>query len=140
MRRTISALKSMIQGYFTSGSDKWTGQEVEDSFTDTIDSLASAIVTLTDGATILWDLSAGNFAKVTLGGNRTLTISNASTPCSGILWVAQDGTGSRTLTLPSGSKTPTGWALSTAAAPAVDVLGFTFDGTNYRWSIEKYSS
>ncbi|NDF43446.1 MAG: hypothetical protein EB137_02500 [Actinobacteria bacterium] len=55
--------------------------------------------TLTDGATITWDVSASPVAKVTLGGNRTL-----SAPTNGItgqfisLAVIQDGTGSRTLT------------------------------------------
>jgi len=56
--------------------------------------------TLTDGATISWDVSTKSVAKVTLGGNRTLSApSNALDEGQFIsLLVIQDGTGSRTLT------------------------------------------
>jgi hypothetical protein len=56
--------------------------------------------TLTDGATISWDVSTKSVAKVTLGGNRTLSApSNALGAGQFIsLLVIQDGTGSRTLT------------------------------------------
>lgn len=54
--------------------------------------------TLTDGANISWDASAGQKAKVTLGGNRTMNAtSNAVEGATYFLWVIQDGTGSRTL-------------------------------------------
>lgn len=62
---------------------------------------SAAIQTLTDGATIAWDMSLGYNAKVTLGGNRTLAVSN---PVEGItysLGVNQDATGSRTMTWPA---------------------------------------
>ena len=56
--------------------------------------------TLTDGSTVAWDVSASPIAKLTLGGNRTL-----SAPTNAVgsgqyisLLVIQDGTGSRTLT------------------------------------------
>lgn len=61
--------------------------------------LAGIQQTLTDGATINWDVSVGDYAKVTLGGNRT--IANPTNTVNGafyILEVIQDGTGSRTLT------------------------------------------
>lgn len=54
--------------------------------------------TLTDGATINWDVSIGDYAKVTLGGNRT--VANPTNTINGrfyVLEVIQDGTGSRTL-------------------------------------------
>jgi len=61
-------------------------------------SAASAIVTLTDGATITPDFDTGNIFTVTLGGNRTLANpSNLVAGQSGSLFVVQDGTGSRTL-------------------------------------------
>ena len=135
-RRTISALKTLIQGYFTQGIDKWTGQEVKDSFTDIIDSVGSVQTALNDGATITWDVTTGNAAYVTLAGNRTLNITNAAAPCFGVLRVKQDATGNRTLALPAGSIKPTGFSLSTAGN-AIDVLGFWYDGTNYLWFIDK---
>ena len=56
--------------------------------------------TLTDGATVTWDVTASPVAKVTLGGNRTLAL--PSNPLGSgqyaSLLVIQDGTGSRTLT------------------------------------------
>jgi len=58
-----------------------------------------AEATLTDGATISWDMSTQSVAKVTLGGNRTLSApTNSSTGQFCSLNVIQDSTGSRTLT------------------------------------------
>ena len=58
-----------------------------------------AEATLTDGATINWDMSTQSVAKVTLGGNRTLAApSNSSTGQFCSINVIQDGTGGRTLT------------------------------------------
>ena len=58
-----------------------------------------AETTLTDGATISWNMSTQSVAKVTLGGNRTIAApTNGSTGQFASLLVAQDGTGGRTLT------------------------------------------
>ena len=57
--------------------------------------------TLTDQATIAWDVIASPVAKVTLGANRTLAAPSGTSPAAGqfiALTVNQDGTGSRTLT------------------------------------------
>lgn len=101
-----------------------------------------AWVALTDGATITWDVASKREAKgsVTLGGNRTLSITNAANGSAGLLRVTQDGTGSRTLTLPTGSLIVGGGGTSptlSTAAGAVDLLAFEYDGTNYWWTIGK---
>ena len=58
-----------------------------------------AEATLTDGATIDWNMATQAVAKVTLGGNRTLNApTNGSTGQFASILVIQDGTGSRTLT------------------------------------------
>ena len=102
---------------------------------------ASSPQVLTDGATISWNPTLGLNASVTLAGNRTLSF--FSTPAAGsygTLVVTQDGTGGRTLTLPStsnlvlGSSATTTIALSTAAN-AKDILNFYYDGTNCYWNI-----
>ena len=64
-----------------------------------VELLPIAEATLTDGATIAWDVSTSPVAKVTLGGNRTLSApTNAINSGQYIaLLVIQDGTGSRTL-------------------------------------------
>lgn len=61
-------------------------------------SQAGTPTTLTDGATISWDMSGGNNYEIILGGNRTLGApTNATKGQSGSLNVIQDTTGSRTL-------------------------------------------
>lgn len=102
-----------------------------------------AYTALEDGVTINWTVSpylSVQNAKVTLGGNRTLAIRSAAEGMRGSLIVTQDGTGSRTLVLPGGSKTPdSGNSLVTlsTAAGAVDVLHWEYDGQNYYWTIAK---
>ncbi|WP_374572503.1 hypothetical protein [Phenylobacterium sp.] len=63
---------------------------------------AMAAQTLTDAATIAWDMNSGFRAKVTLGGNRILgQPTNLQEGATGSLQVNQDGTGGRLLTYAS---------------------------------------
>jgi hypothetical protein len=87
---------------------------------------------LTDAATIAWDLAAKQSTDVTLGGNRTL-----ANPTHQVnhgrytLRVIQDGTGGRTLAYGSAYQWPGGTAPVLTADPgAVDVIEFTSDGTS----------
>ena len=88
--------------------------------------------TLTDGASISWDLAANQVATVTLAGNRTLT--NPTNKINGnvyILVVKQDGTGGRTLSFGTDYKFAGGTAPTiTTTASKADVLTFVCDGTN----------
>lgn len=98
-----------------------------------------ATATLTDAATISWNLQTQQTAKVTLGGNRTLGApTNMVDGFTYILRVIQDGTGSRTLAYNAVFKWPGGAApvLSTAAG-AIDILTFVSDGTNMYGAIQK---
>lgn len=105
--------------------------------------IAAGVTTLVDGATITWDF-AGYYEMLAevnpIGGNRTLAFANIVAGCRGTLIIHQDGTGSRTLTLPAGSKVRDSGAgaitLSTAAN-SIDVLSFIYDGTNYLWTYGK---
>lgn len=88
--------------------------------------------TLTDGATINWDLSQNQVASVTLAGNRTLAFpTNLVDGGVYILIVRQDATGSRTLGFTGNYKFAGGSAptLTTTASKA-DILTFVSDGTN----------
>ncbi len=87
----------------------------------------------TSGSAATIDLENGNFYKITLTANCTLTFSNppaSGTAGSFTLFLVQDGTGSRTVTWPG----TVDWAAATAptlttTAAAVDVLTFiTLDG------------
>jgi hypothetical protein len=91
------------------------------------------VVTLTDQATIAWDLDRAPVAQVTLGGNRLLTVSNIRNGAVYILFVLQDGTGSRTLSYSSdflfaGGSPP---VMSTGAS-AEDVLSFVTRASKLR--------
>lgn len=91
--------------------------------------------TLSDAATIVWDYTDGYNAQVTLGGNRTLgTPSGVVNGDYGTLKIIQDATGGRTLTLPANFKVVNAGAGAitlTATANAVDILTWTYDGTDF---------
>jgi len=95
------------------------------------DGAYNADATLTDGATITWDVGSSPVAKVTLGDNRTLSAPTNSAAGQFIsLTVIQDATGSRLLTWNSayeftGDVAPT---LTTTANKA-DIFVFKYNGT-----------
>src|SRR5262245_33617092 len=60
--------------------------------------LSEVIQTLTDGATINWDMGNSRIAQVTIAGNRTIAAPTTMLAGSALLIVNQDATGSRTLT------------------------------------------
>lgn len=83
------------------------------------------IVSATDGTTVTFDLSDGNYQKVTLGGNRTLALSNAKVGQFFVIDLVQDGTGSRTVTWFTTIKWSGGSAPTlTTTASKIDSLGF----------------
>ena len=78
------------------------------------------------------DWTKGNKQKSTLTGNCTFTFTAPNAPCSLILKLVQDGTGSRTVTWPaavhwSGGTAPT----LTTTLNKVDIISFYYDGTTY---------
>lgn len=88
---------------------------------------AAVIYGLTDAATIAVDMSLANNFSVTLGGNRTLgNPTNLTAGQSGIIFLSQDGTGSRTLAYSSYWKFPNGVTpVLTTTASAVDAIIYT---------------
>ena len=90
-----------------------------------------AWVTVADAATITFDISQGNKQKVTLGGNRTLAVSNVKDGQVFIIKLTQDATGSRTVTWWSGISWVNGEVPTlTTTANKSDVFGFVQTGTN----------
>ena len=92
-----------------------------------------AEATLTDGATIAWDVQSAPVAKVTLGGDRTL-----NAPTNGIagqfisLLVIQDGTGTRTLTWNAVYEFTADTAPTlTATADYGDLFTFRYNGAKW---------
>lgn len=89
-----------------------------------------AEVTLTDAPTVLWDVSEGPEATVTLGGNRTLDLDGI--PPAGIYFtirVVQDATGGRTLAYSADFDFGTTGSPTLSAANKHDVLTFRSSGT-----------
>lgn len=78
-----------------------------------------------DGATVTFSMAESNHHIVTLGGNRTLAVSNDSNGQAFIIHLLQDGTGSRTVTWWSGIKWAGGDAPTlTTTASKIDTFGF----------------
>ncbi len=89
--------------------------------------------TLTDQATITWDASTQDVAKVTLGANRTLGAPSNNTTGQFIsILVIQDGTGSRTLTWNAVFEfaEDTAPTLTTTASKG-DVFVFRYNGSKW---------
>ena len=86
----------------------------------------------TDGTTVTFDMNVSNYHRVTLGGNRTLAVSNTTAGQAFTILLKQDTTGSRTVTWFSGILWPGGTVPTlTTTANKTDVFTFYFDGTNY---------
>lgn len=98
----------------------------------------TAVVTLTDAATVATDASLGNHFRVTLEGNRTL--GNPTNPVDGqkAIWeFVQDGVGNRTIALDTDfnfGTDVTGVTLSTAAG-ARDLMFAIYNSTAGVWDV-----
>lgn len=92
----------------------------------------TSFVTLTDAATVTWDVNSGSIAQVTLAGNRTLgALTGALGGTVYTLIVKQDLTGSRTLAYHSSYKFAYGAAPTlTTSTGSVDIITFLYDGAS----------
>ena len=89
------------------------------------------VVSLTDAASIAYDMDDGVNASVTLGGNRTLANpTNITVGQSGVIFVKQDSTGSRTLSFGSYWSFAAGTAPTlTTTASALDAIAYSVEST-----------
>lgn len=96
---------------------------------------------LADAATIEWDFLLGSNAVVTLGGNRTIKLSNTADGDSGNILVLQDGVGNRELSLTGTTGTHKvingggGVVRLTSNAKAEDILSFIRRSSTFYWNI-----
>ena len=87
--------------------------------------------TLTDAATIAWDVSANQVTSVTLTANRTFGApTNQVAGAVYVLTVKQDGTGSHTITWNAVFKWSSSVPTLTTTGSARDIFVFLSDGTN----------
>jgi hypothetical protein len=119
-------------GSFTSGSNKWTGQEVEDRLVEIGDSAAweSQKYTISSGS--LYNCANGNLQEITITGNVTLSISN---PEAGKYYTLIKK-GAFTLTLPTSGFSASGSVTGTGTT----VITFLYDGTDYYFNFSTYSA
>lgn len=118
------ATASSIKDEDDMDSDSYTALATQQSIKAYVD---SSIQEATDGATVTFDLGDGanRKHKVTLGGNRTLALSNVQVGQVFMIDLIQDGTGSRTVTWFSTIKWASGSAPTlTTDANAIDTFGF----------------
>jgi hypothetical protein len=95
-------LTSVLSASFASAAEIQVGTVSDKVIAPDQLHLAHAPQTLTDGATISWDMAAGFNAKVTLGGNHTFgTPTNPKAGMTYTLGVIQDATGGRVPVLPT---------------------------------------
>jgi uncharacterized protein (DUF2147 family) len=131
----VSGVTSAIQTQLN--AKQATISESDDNLTFSSNTLGTntAPLTLTDGATITWVAANGINAKVTLGGNRTLSVTSPQSGKTYFIQVSQDGTGGRTLTLPGGGSA----ALNTTASATSALTGF-YDGSAWTWWSDQTSA
>jgi hypothetical protein len=118
-------------GAFTSGSDQWTGQEVEDRLLELGDSVAweSQKYTMTSN---VFDAANGNLQERTLTGNSTLTV----TGCEAGKYYTLIKKGAYTFTLPTSEFSSSGSVTGTGTV----VITFLYDGTDYYFSFSTFSA
>ena len=109
------------------GSKTFTSTTKFDNTVAVSGAAMGTIITLTDAASITVNGNHGNNFVVTLAGNRTLEAMSPANPGqTGLIYVYQDGTGSRTLSYNSIYKFSGGTAPTlTTTAAAVDVLSYS---------------
>lgn len=117
-----------------SGGNTFTGPQHFES-----GRVSFGVLTLTDAASIAWDLAAGNMATVTLGGNRTLANPVNIAPGTYLLRVVQDATGGHGLAFGDAFRFPGGTPpVLTSEADATDVLTFVSFGDGLLHLVAQY--
>jgi hypothetical protein len=135
-----AAQKSNVTGHFSSGVNKWSGSNLQNDLLNQADSTewTDPRYVITFSSSFNYDCSAnGSYQAITLTANATMAIVNAVVGREYKLEVYQDGTGGRTLTLPT-PKLSNGVSLSTSAN-SLTIIAFYFDGTNYIFSLGQYA-
>lgn len=93
--------------------------------------------TIADGGTVTADCTAGDRHIVTLGGNRTLALSNPHDGQMIQIWCVQDATGGRTLAFPSNVRFANGVAPSlSGVASGLDVLTLSYNLARDEWACD----
>ena len=135
---TDNVSEGNMNKYFTAARSQAVisagGNEIVYNSSTGVISKNKTVQTLVDGPTVTFNAASGYNAQVTLGASRVLAFSDTNAGEYYTLKVTQDSSGNHALTLPAGCKVigaGAGGVTLTAAANAVDILTFFYDGTNY---------
>ena len=123
-RRHVNVADAVADNdYAAWGQTRTHVSEADDTLETTLrNDFAPSLGTLSDGASIAWNLANDPVAQVTLGGNRTLANpTGASEGAAYILSVIQDSTGGRTLTFGNN------YDFGSEGAPALSATGGEID-------------
>jgi hypothetical protein len=124
---TFNSIVSVVGAATFGGAATFNASVTFNSAVQVSGAAKGTIITLTDGASVIVSMAKANTFVVTLGGNRTLGFPSPIPPGqSGMIYIYQDGTGSRTLAYTScwrfaGGSTPT---LTTTSA-SCDMLAYS---------------
>lgn len=130
-----SVLSSEISGRFTSGSDQWTGQEVEDSLIDIVDSKGYG-VSDSFSADIPFSQPL-TFMVHSVTGAIAFTANTTGAKAGSVTVVRLTANGSNVPTFSGTFKKSAASANYTNTASLLNVIYFWFDGTDYWYSIDK---
>ena len=124
---TFNSIVSVVGAATFGGAATFNASVTFNSAVQVSGAAKGTIITLTDGASVIVSMAKANTFVVTLGDNRTLGFPSPIPPGqSGMIYIYQDGTGSRTLAYTScwrfaGGSTPT---LTTTSA-SCDMLAYS---------------
>jgi hypothetical protein len=127
-------------GHFAGSTQTLTSSAVTSSDVDGSVCAPGSFASQTDAATVTWAIGSKICANASLtftvhSGSRTLNLTGLVNGGTYILWLKQDATGGEGLTLGTGctwkvSGGGAGAVTPSVGANAIDVLAFTYDGTN----------
>ena len=133
----ISSISNTGTLTLPTSTDTLVGRATTDTFTNktltnpTVTNYVETPFTANSSTAITIDLANGTVQIITLTGNATITMPTATSGKSFIMFLKQDGTGSRTVTWSTvkwpGGTNPT----ITATASRQDIYSFFADGTNW---------
>lgn len=121
-------VKKMGWAYAGGGGGSLTTTDDNLKIVSTVISTNTAVQALTDGATVTFTTASGINGRFVIGGNRTLAIPSPQDGKTYTVKVVQDGTGSRTLSLPGGTSA----VLRTAANDSTILTGF-YGNLGWNW-------
>jgi hypothetical protein len=124
-------------GYSYLGKNGSTLSEKIGATVSEVGGQSNTFINLVDISTISWDYSSGINAKVTLGGNRNLSITGATNGDYGTLIITQDGNTPRRINFGVNDNFASATYSFSSGTSSVDIYTFVYDGSQFYWNFNK---